>query len=748
MKNTIRACVWLSLLATAIASSFVMMSDEALVEQADWIVAGSVLDGAAIDDGAATEYRLAPSRILKGGDLPQTIRIRVPGGDGSGGGRRILGAPRFEAGDDVLLFLSPGRAGAYNILQFHLGAFRLMKDRGLWVRDLDSSAEIRLPEQPDRSQYRLPRKENAFLDWIAAASTGNAGQPDYFAAEDSAAKTASPRFTLIRSDLPIRWFSFEQGGVVHWNIHQGGQPGLPSEGSSPAGTAAFKSAIQAWNDDPDTPIAYQFDGTTQATGGLQNQDGVNTLLFGDPNNEMAGKFACGTGGILAIGGPFFSQTVMTFKGRDFHPAIFGDIVMNDGIECLLTGVSDADLLVSEIYAHELGHTLGLGHSCGDSKSGPCIDPVANEAVMRAFSHLDFRGPMLAADDRSGIRFLYGDSQVGPAQQQIVFPQAADGAAGSIRFQTSLLLTNTGSTDEVLIEFFQTLPDDPAAPMEVTIAGLGTGSAFQRALLSGETALLETTGTGPLRAGYVRLTSLPSVGSIVIFTRSDGGVTVTEAGVPAASPAQDFSFTFDQRGFRNTGVSLVYPPDDDAQSAEVTARLYDASLNELATATFQMLPGEKRAQFVGEIFDQAVEGIGSVTIESTQSLAAVVLRQTDDPSVGLPGDVPILTAFPVYSGRADASSSTLSGTFQFLAEDRIAVEVDVRPGDFAVYGAVYKVFSQGRLIQRFVRDASSGGRFTDVFRIAAPMAKDSLRITAEPISESGLGRPVFLSPRSQ
>ncbi len=44
----------------------------------------------------------------------------------------------------------------------------------------------------------------------------------------------------------------------------------------------------------------------------------------------------------------------------------------------------------------------------------------------------------------------------------------------------------------------------------------------------------------------------------------------------------------------------------------------------------------------------------VTVASDIPLAALTLRQNDNPSLGFPQDVPTLTTFPVISGRADSS----------------------------------------------------------------------------------------------
>ncbi len=56
-------------------------------------------------------------------------------------------------------------------------------------------------------------------------------------------------------------------------------------------------------------------------------------------------------------------------------------------------------------AHELGHVLGIGHSCGDDASASCNE-LNDEAIMRALAHGDGRGAALNRDDRNAVRVLY------------------------------------------------------------------------------------------------------------------------------------------------------------------------------------------------------------------------------------------------------------------------------------------------------------------------------------------------------
>lgn len=383
------------------ATSYVPMTDEALVDQAPVIAVVEIQGSGPGQDGARpfTAYRAWVERVLKGAMTSgQRITVRVPGGARADGLTLwIWGAPRFGPGERALLFLFPRADGTYGILHLMLGAFHEVRADGhrLALRNLSEAEGTVRPEEAPIAEAL--RDFGRFTRWVAARARGMRVRADYQVAATPALRQITEDFTLL-GGVHQRWSEFDAGESVDWYAHEDGQPGLPG-----GGFAEFQTAIAAWNDDPGSNIAYVYAGTTTTTNGFTTQDTVNAILFDDPNDEAPGSFSCprpGIGqGVLAVGGTWIDDNTTPAR------IVNADIVTNDGIACYLD-VSIGGKKAEEIFAHELGHTLGIGHSCGDSFNS-CTNSTLDQAIMRATSHNDARGAALNSDDRAAAFYLYG-----------------------------------------------------------------------------------------------------------------------------------------------------------------------------------------------------------------------------------------------------------------------------------------------------------------------------------------------------
>ncbi len=416
----------------AAATTYTMMTDSALTDQAAAVVDVKVVDvsSAPIDGQPATDYLVEVNRVLKGSLSGSTVVVRVPGGvDPQGLGLKIWGAPRFGKDEEALLFLRPAKDGTYRILHLMLGAFhqRTVDGKTVALRDLSEAHDVSAKSQAEDGADTV-RDFNRFSDWVADRAAGVPNPGNYVLGNAKALLQSLPeKYVLLNADdkNPIRWFRFDDGQSVQWQVNSAGQPGLGLD----ATIAAFQVALGAWDSNPGTNINYVYSGTNSASNGLVRSDHSNTILFNDPNQEVDETFDCRTGGVIAVGGPFYYTSTRSFRGQRYHEAVEADIVTNDGTACFF---QDNPSAAQEIFAHELGHTLGLGHS------------KDRNALMYAFAHNDGRGASLTLDDRAAVSVLYGDGSV-PSDPG----GGTGGGSGSLTAPVRLTVRATSRTTAVL-----------------------------------------------------------------------------------------------------------------------------------------------------------------------------------------------------------------------------------------------------------------------------------------------------------
>jgi hypothetical protein len=371
----------------------VPMSDADLVAASDLVIVGRVERVASVLLGANavhTRVTVGVETVLKGDPAGASVVVTEPGGEVAGLRVVIAGAPSWSPGERALLFLRARADGSLATTALALGKYTID----------DAGRARRAVPVPD------VRALDAFARRVAALAAGAHGRRGDGRAgigvELPTWTTETDAFTLGRSDngAPSRWFEPDCTRAVVYD-----RAGTDAQFGDAAAAASLANAASAWSGIAGAGIALAAGVTTTpvptVVGGVV--DGHNTVVFDDPFDEVPDVASCT--GVLAIGGfisaslPTFAETQRSVSGETFMKIFEGDLVVNPGLADCLSGPLGLD----EVVTHELGHTIGFGHS-SENPSEP--DPVLEDATMYFRVHDDGRGAAVRADDEAAARYAY------------------------------------------------------------------------------------------------------------------------------------------------------------------------------------------------------------------------------------------------------------------------------------------------------------------------------------------------------
>jgi hypothetical protein len=355
------------------------MSDATLVAASEALVTGVVTDVVARKRGEriVTEATVAVGRVLKGHVGTPSIVVTTPGGHVGDDAVVVFGTPELAEGDEVLLCLRRTRRGELRTTALALGAFRL----GV------GADGVPLAER------RLVFPEVRALDEFAAIvqALGDPGADVTTAAAD-ATDAISEKFTFL-GNPPSRWFEVDSHQPIRYQLANS-DPKLGINQSQ----QVVDDALAAWTDVPSATIVLERGGPTSPAPSIAGGtcDGKNVIQFDDPEGEIDPLSDCS--GILAVGGFCPKSQTATFDGRLYRRIAEGDLTINNGVADCLNRKG-----FEEVMTHEIGHTIGLGHS-SEYPHEPNFELA--DATMYFLVHLDGRGASVHLDDITGVSVIY------------------------------------------------------------------------------------------------------------------------------------------------------------------------------------------------------------------------------------------------------------------------------------------------------------------------------------------------------
>lgn len=467
------------------ATTIVLPTDEQLIDKAPVIVTGTVVSSSPVDHGGTiwTETTVAVSRSIKG-KAAGTITIHEPGGIIGERITRVFGTPELTEGENVLLFLDPAPRGGYRVVDLFVGKFgeaKTLDGRRLWTRH-DTTEEVSLLDAELRPLHarNIQRDAAGFETFVHDRLAGREGRKTYGIENpvlENAFDAVPPRgrvqanFTLISEPNIYRWAKFASGQSAAW-YHGGTQPGY-----SGGGVSELQTAMGVWVSYSQANIRYSYNGALGvAQKGLTAPNGFNEVLFNDPLKEISGTWSGTTGGVVGQGGfngvSGSGSFTAAFQADPSHPAgPISAVAITEGNLTIQDGVSPSNgipsAILAEILAHELGHTLGFGHS--DSTS----------ALM--YYSVTGLGPSLRDDDMIAARWLYPNGSAPPPPAQI--PAAPSGLSVDVSGSNADLAWNDNANNEssqsVYLALgngaFSKIGDVGANVQSVRVSGLGSGS---------------------------------------------------------------------------------------------------------------------------------------------------------------------------------------------------------------------------------------------------------------------------------
>jgi hypothetical protein len=459
MRLALMVCFILSLAVGARATTVIIPTDDQLIISSRAVVRARVISQACGFDSrhdiVYTYVTLRIREVLKGEIGSREIVLKEPGGQVGTRGSVFFGSPRFASGEDAILYLDTWPDGSLRVHDMFLGKFTILRDphsgRLVAVRGVSGPNVEIIPHTPGggnhtqraESTSRMAKASriesgiqstteeelSVYLRMVREKIATLAPQSSEFEKQyyrdqkmlpeprdyQSIAHSGSlvPQFHLFYNG---RWFEPDTGHPVTYLIN-------PDQALNPQVAADVDAAMRAWSTVPGCSLRVVDVGTATSC----TINGFGVVDFDNCEGFFASGGSCQGQGILAESGfDWDPGQTRVVNGTTFTRIVQGYLSLNPYAACYFGDHCN----LQEVLTHEMGHTLGMGHSWDPAFGG---SPTAEEqaATMYYQAHYDGRCASLKGDDMNGIRFIYsGSGGGGPVPLSADDPPLPTGITGT------------------------------------------------------------------------------------------------------------------------------------------------------------------------------------------------------------------------------------------------------------------------------------------------------------------------------